>query len=53
MAGPGLTARERTGQMIDKALVVGGGVGGMSAALALARRGVKVELADADPHWRA
>jgi 2-polyprenyl-6-methoxyphenol hydroxylase-like FAD-dependent oxidoreductase len=39
--------------MIGKALVVGGGVGGMSAALALARRGVAVELADADPHWRA
>ncbi|KRA82643.1 FAD-dependent oxidoreductase [Altererythrobacter sp. Root672] len=39
--------------MIDKALVVGGGVGGMSAALALARQGVEVELVDADPHWRA
>jgi 2-polyprenyl-6-methoxyphenol hydroxylase-like FAD-dependent oxidoreductase len=39
--------------MIGKALVVGGGVGGMSAALALARRGVEVELADADPHWRS
>ena len=39
--------------MIDKVLVVGGGVGGMSAALALARRGVEVELVDADPHWRA
>lgn len=39
--------------MIGKALVIGGGVGGMSAAMALARRGVEVELADADPHWRA
>ena len=39
--------------MIGKVLVVGGGVGGMSAALALARRGVQVELADADPHWRS
>lgn len=39
--------------MIGRALVVGGGVGGMSAALALARRGVEVELADADPHWRS
>jgi 2-polyprenyl-6-methoxyphenol hydroxylase-like FAD-dependent oxidoreductase len=36
--------------MIDRALVVGGGVDGMSAALALARRGVAVELADADPY---
>lgn len=38
---------------IGRALVIGGGVGGMSAALSLARRGVEVELADADPHWRA
>ncbi|MGX7894927.1 FAD-dependent oxidoreductase [Tsuneonella sp. HG222] len=39
--------------MIESALVVGGGVGGMSAALALARLGVAVELVDADPQWRA
>ncbi|WP_305097172.1 FAD-dependent oxidoreductase [Croceibacterium aestuarii] len=39
--------------MIGKALVVGGGVGGMSAALAMTRRGVAVELVDADPDWRA
>jgi 2-polyprenyl-6-methoxyphenol hydroxylase-like FAD-dependent oxidoreductase len=39
--------------MIGRALVIGGGVGGMSAAIALARRGVEVELADADPQWRS
>jgi len=39
--------------MIGKALVIGGGVGGMSAVLALVRQGVDVELADADPHWRS
>jgi 2-polyprenyl-6-methoxyphenol hydroxylase-like FAD-dependent oxidoreductase len=39
--------------MIRNALIIGGGVGGMSAALALARRGVEIELADADPQWRA
>ena len=39
--------------MIGNALVIGGGVGGMSAALALARRGVEVQLADADPQWRS
>jgi 2-polyprenyl-6-methoxyphenol hydroxylase-like FAD-dependent oxidoreductase len=33
-------------------LVVGGGVGGMSAAIALRRRGVAVTLIDADPQWR-
>ena len=39
--------------MIEKALVIGGGVGGMSAALALARQGIAVELVDIDPDWRA
>jgi 2-polyprenyl-6-methoxyphenol hydroxylase-like FAD-dependent oxidoreductase len=34
------------------ALIVGGGVGGMSAAMALQRVGVRVELIDADPTWR-
>ncbi|AKH42884.1 2-polyprenyl-6-methoxyphenol hydroxylase-like FAD-dependent oxidoreductase [Altererythrobacter atlanticus] len=39
--------------MIAKALIVGGGVGGMSAALAMARNNIDVELIDIDPHWRA
>ncbi|OYX64306.1 MAG: oxidoreductase [Sphingomonadales bacterium 32-64-17] len=39
--------------MIDRVLVVGGGVGGMSAAVSLARQGVAVELIDSDPEWRA
>jgi len=34
------------------ALIVGGGVGGMSAAMALKRVGLRVELVDADPTWR-
>ncbi|MES2904654.1 MAG: FAD-dependent oxidoreductase [Pseudomonadota bacterium] len=38
--------------MIDNVLVIGGGIGGMSAALAMARRGVAVTLIDADPKWR-
>lgn len=38
--------------MVEKVLVVGGGVGGMSAALAMARRGVSVTLIDLDPNWR-
>jgi len=38
--------------MIRSALVVGGGVGGMTAAISLKRIGVEVELIDADPHWR-
>jgi len=38
--------------MIATALIVGGGVGGMAAALALHGKGVAVTLIDADPHWR-
>lgn len=33
-------------------LVVGGGIGGMAAAIGLARRGVSVEIIDIDPDWR-
>jgi 2-polyprenyl-6-methoxyphenol hydroxylase-like FAD-dependent oxidoreductase len=35
-----------------KVLIVGGGVGGMTAAIALRREGVAVDLIDADPAWR-
>jgi 2-polyprenyl-6-methoxyphenol hydroxylase-like FAD-dependent oxidoreductase len=38
--------------MIGKTLVVGGGVGGMTAAISLKRIGVEVDLIDADPQWR-
>lgn len=37
---------------ISTALIVGGGIGGMAAAIDLARRGVKVDLIDLDPEWR-
>ena len=37
---------------IATALIVGGGIGGMAAAIALAERGVKVDLIDLDPEWR-
>ena len=37
---------------IATALVVGGGIGGMAAAIALTERGVAVELIDIDPDWR-
>ncbi|WP_068079626.1 FAD-dependent monooxygenase [Novosphingobium rosa] len=33
-------------------LIVGGGIGGMAAAIALAERGVAVEIVDLDPQWR-
>ncbi|MFT3905897.1 MAG: FAD-dependent oxidoreductase [Steroidobacteraceae bacterium] len=37
---------------VDKVLVVGGGVGGMSAAIQLKKLGLDVELIDIDPNWR-
>lgn len=37
---------------IEKALVVGGGIAGMSAAIELGRRGIAVDLIDLDPQWR-
>lgn len=37
---------------IARALIVGGGIGGMASAISLAERGVAVDLIDLDPHWR-
>jgi 2-polyprenyl-6-methoxyphenol hydroxylase-like FAD-dependent oxidoreductase len=48
------TAGEETSVAnINNALIVGGGIGGMSLAILLAKRGVQVELLDLDPEWRA
>jgi 2-polyprenyl-6-methoxyphenol hydroxylase-like FAD-dependent oxidoreductase len=38
--------------VIARALIVGGGIGGMTAAIALQRAGASVDLIDADPQWR-
>ena len=38
--------------MIKNILIVGGGIAGMTSALALSRRGVAVTLIDRDPEWR-
>jgi 2-polyprenyl-6-methoxyphenol hydroxylase-like FAD-dependent oxidoreductase len=37
---------------VETALVVGGGIGGMSAAIALRQVGIAVDLIDIDPEWR-
>lgn len=37
---------------VEKALIVGGGIGGMSAAIVLRRLGIEVDLVDLDPDWR-
>jgi 2-polyprenyl-6-methoxyphenol hydroxylase-like FAD-dependent oxidoreductase len=37
---------------LGHALVIGGGIGGMAAAIALRRQGVTVELIDIDPEWK-
>jgi 2-polyprenyl-6-methoxyphenol hydroxylase-like FAD-dependent oxidoreductase len=38
--------------VIKNVLIVGGGIGGMTAALSFARLGVEVTLIDSDPNWR-
>ncbi|WP_064694960.1 FAD-dependent monooxygenase [Rhizobium aegyptiacum] len=35
-----------------KALIIGGGIAGMSAGIALREAGLAVDLCDQDPHWR-
>lgn len=37
--------------LIEKALIVGGGVGGMSAAIQLRKQGIAVELVELNPAW--
>jgi 2-polyprenyl-6-methoxyphenol hydroxylase-like FAD-dependent oxidoreductase len=37
---------------VKSVLVVGGGIAGMCAAIELRKRGVEVELVEADPEWR-
>ncbi|MES2944210.1 MAG: FAD-dependent oxidoreductase [Pseudomonadota bacterium] len=39
-------------QKAKKALIVGGGIGGMSAAITLRKTGMEVDLIDLDPQWR-
>lgn len=38
--------------MVQRALVVGGGIGGMSTAISLRKKGIDVDLIDLDPYWR-
>jgi len=38
---------------LERILVVGGGIGGMSAAIALTHAGYDVDLIEEDPNWRA
>lgn len=38
--------------MISRVLIVGGGIGGMSLAIALRKRSVAVDLVEIDPDWR-
>ena len=38
---------------IQKALVIGGGISGMSTAIECAKQGIAVDLIELDPQWRA
>jgi 2-polyprenyl-6-methoxyphenol hydroxylase-like FAD-dependent oxidoreductase len=63
-AGDGMDAKKRFGgpssilygpramALIEKALIVGGGIAGMSAAIELRKRGIAVDLVELDPEWR-
>jgi 2-polyprenyl-6-methoxyphenol hydroxylase-like FAD-dependent oxidoreductase len=37
---------------VEKALIVGGGIGGLSAAIALSRAGIRVEVAEIQREWQ-
>jgi 2-polyprenyl-6-methoxyphenol hydroxylase-like FAD-dependent oxidoreductase len=37
---------------LGRVLIVGGGIGGMAAAIALRKNGVEVDLVEVDPEWR-
>ncbi|MBU9133420.1 FAD-dependent oxidoreductase [Burkholderia multivorans] len=39
--------------LVDKVLIIGGGIAGMSAAILLSRQGIAVELVEANPQWSA
>ncbi|MRV73774.1 NAD(P)-binding protein [Duganella sp. FT92W] len=38
--------------MVNKVLVIGGGIGGMCSAIQLRKQGVEVDLVEIDPDWR-
>jgi 2-polyprenyl-6-methoxyphenol hydroxylase-like FAD-dependent oxidoreductase len=42
-----------TNHLVNKVLLVGGGIAGLSASIALARRGIEVHLIDRNPEWGA
>jgi 2-polyprenyl-6-methoxyphenol hydroxylase-like FAD-dependent oxidoreductase len=37
--------------LVEKVLIIGGGVGGMCAAILLRRHGIVVDLVEVNPHW--
>jgi 2-polyprenyl-6-methoxyphenol hydroxylase-like FAD-dependent oxidoreductase len=42
-----------TSKQMSRALIIGAGIAGMSATIALRRKGVEVDLIDIDPDWKA
>ncbi|EEA04588.1 monooxygenase FAD-binding [Burkholderia sp. H160] len=39
--------------LVNKVLIIGGGIGGMSAAILLRRQGIAVDLVELNPQWAA
>jgi 2-polyprenyl-6-methoxyphenol hydroxylase-like FAD-dependent oxidoreductase len=42
---------ERLPAAVSKVLIVGGGIGGLSSAIALTSRGIEVDLVEQNPNW--
>lgn len=47
-----MTQKNITRMPLESVLIIGGGIGGMAAAISLRRHGVAVELVEIDPQWR-
>lgn len=45
-------SKSNISDLVKRVLVIGGGIGGMSAAIRLREQGVEVDLIDIDPNWR-
>lgn len=51
-ATPNGSLIQNTMRVAKQVLIIGGGIGGMCAAIELRKRGVEVDLVEIDPEWR-
>ena len=50
-SGPGALHRDRAVRRVMRALIVGGGIGGLCSAVALRRAGLDVDVVEINPDW--